>query len=207
VLTQAADRSVRVADKEPPAVFDASIKSLLQAKAVQIVQDGMPVYEFWFRAELPLKSKPTPGTTALKSLAETTLLGVVSVATSERDYRDDELFAGLYTVRFSLQPQDGNHLGTADYPYFAVLTPAKLDRTLDGIPNYKALVKASAKESSTDHPFIMSLRPVTADDGDYPRLTEPAPDHKAIRLKLAAKAGETPATLVFDLVVEGVAVH
>jgi hypothetical protein len=196
-----------VADKEPPAVFDASIKSLLQAKAVQIVQDGMPVYEFWFRAELPLKSKPTPGTTALKSLAETTLLGVVSVATSERDYRDDELFAGLYTVRFSLQPQDGNHLGTADYPYFAVLTPAKLDRTLDGIPNYKALVKASAKESSTDHPFIMSLRPVNADEGDYPRLTEPAPDHKAIRLKLAAKAGEMPASVLFDLVVEGVAVH
>ena len=199
----AADLAVKVADKEPPKELDASIRAKLQPKAVQLLDGEKPVYEFWFSAELPLQSKPASAAKALDALKQATLLGAVAVARDQRDYRDDELHAGVYTMRFALQPQDGNHLGTSEFNYFAVLTPAKIDNKLDGISDYKALVKASSKETSTDHPVILSLRPASSDQGDAPQLNSPAPEHKSVRVKVPAKAGDEKVSISFEVVYEG----
>jgi hypothetical protein len=205
----AAEWSVKMAEKAPPQSLDASIREVLEPKAFQLFKGGQPVYEFWFRKEIPLKAKPESVSAGLKALAETTLVGAAVIHKNLRDYRDDELVQGAYTVRFALQPQDGDHLGTADYPYFLVLVPVPLDKTIDYLSTYRKLVKTSGKNTSTGHPAILSLRPVSSEEGAYPRLTEPAPDHRALRLKLPAKPGgeSAPVSLVFDLVFEGTAVH
>jgi len=199
----AAELTLKVADKEPPKELDASIRAVLQPKAVQLLEGDKPVYEFWFRSEVPLQSKPGSLAKALESVKATTLIGAVSVPKSLRDYRDDELAAGTYAVRFALQPQDGNHLGSADYAYFAVLVQAKYDTKPDGIADYKTLVKTSSKDTSTDHPVILSLRPASTDAGDFPKLNEPAPEHKSVRVKLPASAGGEKTSLVFELVYQG----
>ena len=199
----AADLAVKVADKEPPKELDTSIRAKLQTKAVQLLDGEKPVYEFWFSAEVPLQSKPASAGKALDALKQATLLGAVAVSRDQRDYRDDELRAGVYTMRFALQPQDGNHLGTSEFNYFALLTPAKIDNKLDGISEYKALVKASSKETSTDHPVILSLRPVSSEPGDVPQLNTPAPDHKSVRVKVQAKAGDERVSITFEIVYEG----
>lgn len=200
----AADLALKVVDKEPPKEIDASIRAKLQSKAVQLLDAGKPVFEFWFSAEIPLQSKPASVPKALDAIKQTTLLGAVSVAISQRDYRDDDLSAGVYTMRFVLQPQDGNHLGTSEFSYFAALTAAKIDKTLDGIADYKVLVKASSKETATDHPIILSLRPAPSDAGDGPSLNDLAPDHKSVRIKVPAKAGDSEKTsVVFELVYKG----
>ncbi len=199
----AADLALKVADKEPPKELDASIRAKLQSKAVQLLDGEKPVYEFWFSAELPLQSKPASVGKALDSLKQASLLGAVAVSRDRRDYRDDELHAGVYTMRFALQPQDDNHLGTSEFNYFAVLTPAKIDNKLDGISDYKALVKASSKETSTDHPVILSLRPASSDQGDLPQLNTPAPDHKSVRVKVPAKAADEKVRITFEIVYEG----
>src|SRR5262249_5763553 len=148
----AADLSLTVADKEPPKELDSSIRATLQTKAVQLLNGDKPALEFWFAAEIPLTAKPPSAAKALDAVKPATLLGAGSVPKARRDYRDDELASGTFTMRFALQPQDGNHLGTADYTYFAVLVPAKLDTKPDGITDYKTLVKTSSKETSTEHP-------------------------------------------------------
>jgi hypothetical protein len=199
----AADLAVKVADKEPPKELDTSIRAKLQTKAVQLLDGEKPVYEFWFGAEVPLQSKPASTGKALDAIKQAALLGAVAISHDQRDYRDDELHAGIYTMRFALQPQDGNHLGTSEFNYFAVLTPAKIDNKLDGISDYKALVKASSKETSTDHPVILSLRPASSDPGDIPQLTTPAPDHKSVRIKVPAKAGDEKISIAFEVVYEG----
>jgi hypothetical protein len=199
----AADLTLKVADKEPPKELDASIRAKLQTKAIQLLEGEKPVYEFWFSAEFPLQSKPASAAKALDALKQATLLGAVAVARDQRDYRDDELHAGVYTMRFALQPQDGNHLGTSEFNYFAVLTPAKIDNKLDGIADYKTLVKSSSKETSTDHPVILSLRPASSDAGDVPQINTPAPDHKSVRLKVPAKAGDEKVSITFEVVYEG----
>ena len=162
-----------------------------------------PAYEFWFCNEIPLQAKPESVARGLDALKQATLLGAVSVPKAKRDYRDDELAAKVYTLRFALQPQDGNHLGTAEFNYFAVLVPAKLDPKPDGITEYKRLVKTSARETSSDHPVIMSLRPVSSDAGEFPSLQQPVPDHKTVRVKVPAKAGDAKISLVFEIVYQG----
>ena len=106
-------------------------------------------------------------------------------------------------MRFVLQPQDGNHLGTAEFNCFAALVPARLVTKPEGITDYKGLVKASSKETATEHPLILSLRPASADPGEWPKLNAPAPEHKSARVKVPAKAGGDAASVVFEIVYEG----
>jgi len=201
--SNAADITLKVADKEPPKELSVAISSLLQKKAVQLLNGSQPAYEFWFVAELPLQSKPTGLAKALDSVKQATLLGAVSVPKALRDYRDDELAPGVYTMRLVLQPQDGNHLGTSEFNWFAALIPAKIDTKPDGITDYKSLVKASSKETATDHPLILSLRPAATGEGELPKLNEPATEHKSVRVKVAGKAGAEKADLIFEAVYEG----
>ena len=180
-----ADLKLKTTDAPPPKELDPSIQKLLAAKAVQLVDGDQPAFQFWLINDLP-------DAKALDGIKQATLLGAVSISKPRRDYRDDEIAAGVYTMRFSLQPQDGNHLGTADFLTFAVLTPARLDTKPDGIATYKSLVKASSKETSSDHPVILSLRPTK---GDTVELVEPAPEHKSVRVKIGS--------LPFEIVYQG----
>lgn len=202
VLSPAAEATLKVADREPPAAIDASIRKGLQTKVVQILQDGKPIYEFWFASVIPLRSKPASTAKSLDTIKDAALLGAVSIVSARRDYRDDELAAGVYTMRFALQPEDGNHLGTAEFSYFAVLVSSKLDTKPDGITDFKTLVKASAKTASGDHPMILSLRPATSESGE-PKINEPAPEHKSVLVRVPGQAGEEKASLLFEVVVEG----
>src|SRR5207247_6440029 len=92
--SMAAELVLKVTDKAPPEALDAAIRAKLQPKAVQLLDGGKPVYEFWFCNEIPLQSKPASMAKALDSVKETTLLGAASVPASKRDYRDDELPSG-----------------------------------------------------------------------------------------------------------------
>jgi len=202
-LSDGAGAVVKVIDKEAPKEVSNAIRQTLQSKAVELVESDKAIYEFWWRKEIPLKSKADAK--SLSSIGETTLLGIVSVGKGQRDYKDNEIPEGTYTARFGLQPQDGDHLGTAEYPYFTVLIPAKNDTEVDGIKTYKAMVKASGKETSTGHPIVLSLRPGSSGDAEAPKLTEPAPDQKCVRIKIPAKApdADQPTTVVFELVYKG----
>jgi hypothetical protein len=184
IALHATDLKLKTADAPPPKDLNPSIQQLLQPKAVQLLDGDQPLFQFWLVKELP--------GTKLDALKPATLLGAVAVSKSQRDYRDDELPAGVYTMRFAPQPQDGNHLGSSDFVTFAVLTPAKTDTKPDGITDYKSLVKASSKETSSDHPVILSLRPTK---GDAVELVEPAPEHKSVRVKVGS--------ISFEIVYEG----
>ena len=201
----AAELTLKIAEKEPPQEIDSSIRPALQSKAIQLLDGDRLVFEFWFRAEISLKAKPESAEKALQAIPEAALFGVVAVHQEQRDYKDNEFAPGIYTMRFGLQPQDGDHLGTSDHPYFAVLIPAKTDTKLEGISSYKPMVKASGKVTASGHPAILSLRPASSEDGEIPKLNEPIADHKSVRVKVPAKVADKDekASLVFELVYFG----
>lgn len=201
------DFSVASLDKAPPAELGETIKAELGKQAYTISAGDKPMYELWLRKALPLKSAISSPSKALDAIGQTTLMGAMKILGDERDYRDDELYPGTYTVRFGLRPQDGNHLGTSDHLYFAVLIEAKNDQELGKISRSKQLTRASSKTSATDHPMILSLYPVSAADAETPSVHEPAPEHKAIRLSIptVTAEGKEAGAITFDLVVEGVA--
>ena len=204
IRAAAADFTLKVEDKPAPKDISEAIRSILQPKAVQLVRDGKPALEVWLRREAPLKSKPATANDALNTVAETTLLGAVDVHDSSlRDYKDNAISKGLYTARFCMQPKDGDHLGTAEFDTFVILTDARQDKELKGLNSYKSLVKASGKSTSSGHPLVVSLRPASA-EGALPRLSEPAEEHKSIRVKIPAKTAEgDKSDLVFDLIYQG----
>jgi len=195
---------LKVVDKAPPEQLSADIRARLQGKAIQLLDGDKPAFEFWLVSELPLTSKPASRAKALDSVGTATLLGAVNVPRQRRDYRDDPLPAGVHTMRLALQPQDGNHLGTAEFSWFAVLVPASLDPKPDAITEYKALVKASAKLTVTEHPVILSLRPAT-EEGAEPKLFTPAEEHKSVRVSIPARISgkDEKTSLVFEIVYEG----
>lgn len=199
----AADLALKVTDKAPSSDLDSSFTALLQPKAIQLVDGDKPAFEFWFCKEVTLDSKPESDAKAMDSLKQAQFLGAVTVAAGQKDYRDDDLPAGVYTMRYCLQPTDGNHQGTADFGYFVLLTSTKNDPKLDALANYKAVVKASGKDSPNEHPHVISLRPPSSTEGDSPKLMQPLPDHKSIRIKIPAKAGGDKADLLFELVYQG----
>lgn len=201
----AADFSVKTGTQPPPDKISPSIRSLLSSKPVQLFEGDKPVAQIWFRQEVPLKSKPSSPSASLESLAEATLLGAVSVEGSGlKDYKENDLPKGVFTARFALQPQDGDHLGTAEFNTFMVLVGADADKETNTFTKFTPLVKASGKLTSSGHPVVISLRPVTSPEGTFPSLSEPAAEHKAIRLKIPGKTADGQnADVVFDLVYEG----
>ena len=203
----ASEFSTKPLDKEAPSELGQSIKKELNPTGIQILRKDKPIYELWLRKQLPLKKAiETPGK-ALNALGQTSLLGAIAILADERDYRDDELYKGVYTIRFGLRPEDGNHLGTSDHLYFAVLIDAKNDQELGKIVKSRQLVKASSKTSATDHPMILSLYPVSSEDSATPSVHEPAPEHEAIRLSIPVTSpdGSATSSITFDLVVAGMA--
>lgn len=198
-----ADLRVKLNDVAPPAELGESISKSLDRMAVQVLDGDKPVLELWFRAPLPVKGKPQSETKALDSVNEMTLLGAAKVGAGQRDYKDNEILEGLYTIHFGLQPQDGDHLGTAEYPYFAVLVPAKSDPELTALKTYKAMVKASAKATTSGHPCVLSMRPSAAGNGVV--LTKPAAEHEAVRITLPIQGPDCgpESKITFELVLKG----
>ena len=201
----AADFSVKTGDQPPTAKVAEPIRGVLSSKPIQLMDGDKPVLQIWVRQDIPLKSKPSSPSASLESIAETTVLAAVSVeGAGLKDYRDNDVPKGTFVARFALQPQDGDHLGTAEFNTFMVLISSDADKALDTFTKFTPMVKASGKLTSSGHPVVISLRPASSPDGKFPSLNEPTADHKAIHLKLAGKTadGQT-ADLVFDLVYQG----
>jgi hypothetical protein len=202
--TSGADLAVKTADVSIPRQIAEPIRSLLQAKAIQVMEGDKPILQIWLRQDAPLKSKPSAPAAGPSSIADFSLLGAVSVSTSGlKDYKDNDIPSGVFTLRLIIQPQDGDHLGTAEFNTFIALVPAENDKALDAFTKFTPLVKASGKLTPSGHPLVLNLRPVSG-KGEPFSIVEPEAEHKAIRIKTPGKTAEgDKADVTFDLVFQG----
>lgn len=201
-LSAEADLTLKVVEKAAPEGVSDAIKAELQGTAIQLLDGDKPVYEFWLAKSIKLEKAPD-AKDALAALAPITLLGVAQVEGDERDYRDDEIYTDVYTMRLAIQPSDGNHLGTSEFPYFAILIPAAKDTSVSGYDDADAMVDVGKEDTAAEHPIIMSLRPSDA-EGPYPKLREPVYEHKTVVVEVPAKdADGAESKIVFEIVYEG----
>jgi hypothetical protein len=200
-----AEVAAKTETKAPPEEVSDAVKRTLGNQCHQVVEDGKVVIEFWSRSNLPLTAKPASVDKSLETFATASLFGVVRLHRDLRDYRDDTLAKGVYTMRFGNILADGNHLGASEFPFFAVLIPAAKDKAIDGITTFKRMTQASAKETSTEHPMVMSLRPVKEKPPKTPAVTEPASDHKSLVVVMTGKpeGADQPSELVLAIVFQG----
>src|SRR5688572_26465590 len=88
---EAADFGIKTAETAVPTQLAEPIRAVREPKTVQLLQDGKPRLETWFRREIPLKNSAAK----IDSRPETTLVGAVTVrGAGLRDYKDNEIPEG-----------------------------------------------------------------------------------------------------------------
>ncbi|MBM3784304.1 MAG: hypothetical protein FJW30_08075 [Acidobacteria bacterium] len=142
----------------PPAELAAPIAGLLEKQGIQIVRDGKPLTEMWFRAEIPAPQPTTEGSLTMPNVPHGSLMGAIRILQTYSDRRGQTIKAGLYTMRYSYYPENGDHQGAAPQRDFLLLTPAGDDSSANAVSDFKALVEMSKKASGTPHPCVFSIR-------------------------------------------------
>ena len=98
-----------------------SVKKALAPTGYRVtLDDGSPL-DVWPPAQVQTSDKPREDATY--PLAPSLFFGVIHFAKNARDGRGNAISAGTYTLRYELQPNDGNHLGTSPTPDFLLLVP------------------------------------------------------------------------------------
>ncbi len=197
-----------VADKEPPAELSEDIRGQLAPKSYSIASADGTVYEFWFVPSLKSKVAGATAKETLLGVEEISLLGALVVSDTEpHDFRDDPLDKGLYVLRVALQPEDGNHLGTAPFDTFAILMPNDKDHLLKDGYNHDNMVELAQEGTIAEHPPILSLQPIEKEkaEGEFPRIEVNAEhEWEFLYIKFPIDAAGTKTELTVGLVVQGI---
>lgn len=142
----------------PPSDIAPSIAAALQKTGTKITNNGTAYCEIWFRADKPSGGKnSSEEAVTLPSIPQGALLAVIRFPGKGSDRRGQNLKPGVYTLRYSLMPVNGDHQGAAPQRDFLLLSPAADDKDLNAMPSFEALVAMSRKASGTPHPAVMSL--------------------------------------------------
>ena len=147
-----------------PTDVTAVVRKELDSNAITITEkDGNNLLTIWFRGTIPMKATVEQVRNGLtyREIPDGTLIGVVQFDKPFVDFRKQEIKAGVYTLRFAVQPDTGDHTGTAPHVEFVLLVPADQDRDAEPL-EAKSLVKLSIKVLGGDHPAVMLLFPQTA---------------------------------------------
>jgi hypothetical protein len=193
--------TVSVAKTEPPADLAPPLRDRLDPEALT-VSDGRPMLSVWFAASIPVKATAEQLANGLtyREIPDGTLLGVVRFDRPFVDNRKQEVAAGVYTLRFAVQPDIGDHKDTAPYQDFALLTPAAKDRSPEPV-EVEDLVKQSAAATGGDHPAVMLLWPHRT--AGKPGVADRGDGVKVLTTYRPVDADGTAGTLGFALTVAG----
>ncbi len=152
----------------PPDSIAATLKDQLQPTGLKIQVDGKVLGEFWMRKELPTAEGSNSGLgIQFTAVPDGTFAGVVQFPESWKDYKGQAIPAGVYSLRYGIEPADGNHMGVSTYRDFLLLVPVADDKDPAAKYGTADLVKLSVKASGTNHPAVLALFPV------YDQVTEP----------------------------------
>jgi hypothetical protein len=143
----------------PPSEVAPAVAALLAPDVMSVTVGDVPL-DFWWVKAIPLEAAPSsaPG---WDHVSDGTLIGIVRVGAPWHDIRGYVVKPGLYTLRFALQPQNGDHLGVSPNREFLLLAPAAVDTT-PGVVESKTAVELSKKAVNRAHPSALSLDPPVA---------------------------------------------
>jgi hypothetical protein len=185
----------------PPAEIAAPVAAKLSPDSFAVKVGDVPLELWWVKAiaagDLPAGSKPS-----WAAVSDGTLVGAIRVGAPWSDIRGFGVKPGVYTLRYALQPQNGDHLGVSPNREFLLLAPAALDTTADPL-GYKPAVELSKKAVNRAHPGALSLDPPVA---TRPPLSPVSIDTglDGIVFAVPVSSGDQPVgELVFGLILRG----
>jgi hypothetical protein len=187
-----------------PEALAEPIRKLLDEQAL-VVRDGdAELMTVWFRKEIPVRATEEQVKNGLtyREISEGVLVGAVRFPAKFTDFRKQEIAAGAYTLRFAIQPDIGDHTGTAPNPEFCLMCPAEKDKSIEPIEK-KKLIEVSSLVNEGRHPAVLLLWPNNGKDATV-KVVSKGDGVYAATIKRTVVAGEQKTTLGFAVTVAGV---
>jgi hypothetical protein len=198
--------SAVMVSQAPPTELSAAVRASLESQAIQVKGPKGVLCEIWLRKDIP--SVASPGMelgVVYTQLAPGTLVGAIRFPAQAIDFRDQTVKPGVYTLRYELNPIDGNHQGVAPQRDFLLLGPPSADTTTAKLA-FKALVKLSKETTTRNHPSVWSMMPPQDVPAKLPAVVSQDSDNGTIQVlffkaNLGAAGSAKPTTI--GLVVVG----
>jgi len=183
----------------PSAELEDPIEALM-ATGGQQVAFGDKTLQFSWVKSLPLRSDSNE--VAWSSIDEGTLVGAVRLSANFPDIRGNTMKAGVYTLRYGIQPADGNHLGVSPYREFLLLSPAAADKSV-GALGHDGTIAISRQTIGTTHPASWSLDPPLSSEAPASISTDAVGFVHVVFEVPVSRDGKDAGTLKFGLILKG----
>jgi len=176
-----------------------AVKKALAPQGYRVTFDDGSTVDLWPPAQIQTNAKTRQDATY--PFAPSLFFGVVHFAKNTRDSRGNAISAGTYNIRYQLQPNDGNHLGTSPTPDFLLLVPAAADTNPAQSYSFDQLIRLSEQVTGKRHPAVFNLVP--ADAKQFPSVVTDSEDHTILFFRVKTESGELSLALVLKGTTEG----
>lgn len=202
-VASAVDYKVAPLEEAAPEELSAPIRDRLNATGLRVSRGSNKFCDIWLAKEWTVNPDFTPSLSMLYPFNVGEFIGVIRYHKKAADFRDQEVPVGLYTLRFALQPEDGNHVGTSQTRDFMLLLPVAEDTDPARMAE-DVLWQTSAAAVGTSHPAMLSLLNAAAAEGELPGMAHnEEADRWSVRFAGQAKKGDTVEPLTVELIVVG----
>jgi hypothetical protein len=199
------DYRVEVLNEGPPAdsLSGDVAKQIADTGLVVTKDESRTVCQLWFCKQWPVADTTKSAADVNYPFAQGQLVGVLALKRKSGDFRDRDLSRGVYTLRYALQPVDGNHVGTFPTRDFLLMVNAENDTSAEPM-GVEKLVKLSAKALEASHPALMCLLKPSGDPKTLPAMRHDEDgDWWTVQFKGTTAAGDKSQDLRVDLIVSG----
>ena len=182
-----------------PSEIHPAVAAQLKPAGVRASVDGATL-DFWWSGGVPLTGAGQP---AWAVVAEGTLIGAVKIGKDFRDIRGRVIKPGVYTLRYGIQPDNGDHLGVSPHRQFLLISPA----ADDGNPapqGHDGTVELSKAAIGGSHPGVWSIDPPAATQQPLLSVHKTDLEHQAVIVEVpASRDGKPAGMLKFGIVLVG----
>ncbi len=143
----------------PPGDLAAPVRNALSATGIRVTGPSGALCDIWIGKAVPEKANaPQSLGVVFPQFAQGTLVGAIRFPNAVKDYRKQLIKAGVYTLRYALVPENGNHMGVAPQRDFVLASPAAADQDPSTLTSDQTLA-LSRKATGSNHPSVWSLAP------------------------------------------------
>lgn len=193
---------VKLEEGPPAEALSEGVSAAIQPTGVSVKRGSRTLCHVWLAKSWPTKVDFQPSLSMLYPIEAGGLWGAIEFKRSTEDFRGQEIAAGVYTVRFALQPEDGNHVGTSETRDFLLLLPAADDTAVDPV-SPEALIELSKKAAQSNHPAMLCLLRPEGQASEAILEHEDEHDWWILSLAGSGKSSKGTGTLPLKLVIVG----
>ena len=189
--------SVSPLTDKAPAELAAGVAARLTPAAKVVVGDA--TLEVWLVDKLALSASAKASADHGWSGVESgTLVGAIRVSGVFKEIRGKVVKPGVYTLRYGLQPQNGDHLGISPFREFLLISPAAIDND-PKVLGFDGVVALSKEVIGTAHPASLSIDPPEDAPGAVLSTYQNESGHDGVVFQIGS--------IKFGLIVAGLIVH